>query len=264
MDRRPRPPALLLLLALGLAACSDANGPDASLDLAALAAPGSYAAGERQLELVDLSRPTAPNGSFPGADGRTLPTRVWFPADGSGAPASDGPFPIVGWAHGYSSANFEGAFVGAHLATHGYVVVAPTFPLSNGGAPGGPTIGDMTSQPGDLDFAMREVASGAAGDDLARAVDVSRRGIAGLSLGGGTVLIGTYHPKWRIEDVKAAVALAPASCFFGPDLYAASVPTLIVTGDADMLVRLTGGPPGGTRVRLWLPLVEPLAPAVPA
>jgi len=241
--RRPAG-SLAALLVLLVASCSDAPDAGRTLDLATLAAPGPYAVAERTLELVDRSRPTQANGSFPGAPQRTLPTRVWYPAAAAGSDdvAGDGPFPIVGWAHGYASANFEGGFVGGHVASHGYVVVGPTFPLSNGGAPGGPTIADMTSQPGDLDFVMREVAAGAAGEALARAIDASRRGIAGLSLGGGTVLIGVYHPRWRIEDVDAAVALAPASCFFGPDLYARSLPTLIVTGDADMLVRLHGGP----------------------
>jgi dienelactone hydrolase len=241
------PSRLLLALLLGSCAyaCSDAPDAGRTLDLATLAAPGPHAVGEAQLELVDASRATAANGSFAGAPQRTLPSRVWYPAEtpGSGAePSGDGPFPIVGWAHGFSSANFEGEFVGRHLASHGYVVIAPTFPLSNGGAPGGPTIGDMTNQPGDLDFVMDRVADGAAGTALARAIDTGRRGIAGLSLGGGTVLIGAYHPKWRIEDISAAVALAPASCFFGPDLYARPLPLLIVTGDADMLVRLDGGP----------------------
>jgi dienelactone hydrolase len=246
---RSRPLLLLssvVVLALVAAGCSDApSGSNAPLDLATLAAPGPYAVGEATLQLVDTSRPTAANGSYPGAPDRTLPTRVLYPAeaDGAGAPPSgDGPFPIIGWAHGYSSANFEIEFVGRHLASHGYVVVAPTFPLSNGGAPGGPTIADMTNQPGDVDFVMRQVQDGAAGAALAAAVDSGRRGIAGLSLGGGTVLIAAYHPKWRIEDIAAAVALAPASCFFGADLYARSLPTVILSGDADMLVRTASGP----------------------
>ena len=239
-------PALLLALAL-VAGCSDSGGSGTStaLDVTTLSSPGPYAVGEAQLTLVDASRPTQAVGSYPGAADRTLPTRIWYPATSAGsgaAPSTDGPFPIIGWAHGFSSANFEGQYVGAHLASHGYVVVAPTFPLSNGGAPAGPSIADMTNQPGDLDFVMREIAGGAAGDALAAAIDDTRRGIAGLSLGGGTVLIGAYHPTWRIGNVSAAMALAPASCFFGEGLYEGSVPMLIVTGDADMLVSLAGGP----------------------
>jgi dienelactone hydrolase len=240
-----RLPLALVLLALAAAGCSDAPSASPPLDLATLAAPGPYAVGERQLELVDTSRTTEANGSYAGAAERRLPTRVWYPATApaaGAAPAADGPYPLVGYAHGYSSSNGEGAVVGGHLASHGYVVVAPTFPLSNGAAPGGPTIGDMTSQPGDLDFAMDAVASGVLGADLAASVDGGTRAIAGLSLGGGTVLIAAYHPRWRLPDVAAAVALAPFSCVFGSDFFSASVPMLMLAGDADMLVRLDSGP----------------------
>jgi dienelactone hydrolase len=242
------PIALVLFAALVVsgAGCSDSGSSNGTtLDLATLSQPGPYAVGRVQLPLVDTSRPTMANGSYPGAPDRTLPTRVLYPAtaDGDGtAPSSDGPFPIIGWAHGYSSANFESEFVGRHLASHGYVVVAPTFPLSNGGAPGGPTIADMTNQPGDVQFVMRQVEGGAAGAPLASAIDTSKRGIAGLSLGGGTVLIAAYHPTWHLDDIAAAVALAPASCFFGRDFYARSLPTVILSGTADMLVRTDGGP----------------------
>lgn len=250
MLRRPVTIASALLLCLALtSACSDggsSSGTSTTLDVETLSQPGPYAVGEAELTLVDTSRSTQAIGTYPGAPDRTLPTRIWYPATSAGkgaVPSSDGPFPIIAWAHGFSSANFEGQFVGAHLASHGYVVVAPTFPLSNGGAPAGPSIADMTNQPADLDFVMRQVSGGAAGEAIAAAIDDTRRGIAGLSLGGGTVLIGAYHPMWRIGNVSAAMALAPASCFFGEGLYGdGSVPMLILSGDADMLVLLPDGP----------------------
>lgn len=241
-------------LAALLASCGSGSSSHPLPDFATLAAPGRYEVASRQIDLFDASRPTPANGSFAGASGRRLPAIVWYPrsaepaGDGGGgfaaAPgvASDGPFPVVGYAHGFTSSREESRNLGSHLASHGYVVVAVTFPLSNGGAPGGPTIGDMTSQPGDLDFAMLEVGAGAAGADLAAAIDASRRGIVGLSLGGGTVLIGAYHPKWRIADLDAAVAFAPASCFFGPGLFRRALPLLILAGDADMLVPYAAGP----------------------
>ena len=248
LSRRAAPASALLLCLALVAGCSDGgsgSGTSTPLDVETLSQPGPYAVGEAQLVLVDASRPTQANGSYAGAPDRTLPTRIWYPATsaGSGAtPSGDGPFPIIAWGHGFTSSNFEGDFVGRHLASHGYVVVAPTFPLSNGGAPGGASISDMTNQPGDLDFVMRQVKGGAAGDALAAAIDDTRRGIAGLSLGGGTVLIGAYHPTWHMENVSAAMALAPASCFFGEGLYGGSLPMLILSGDADMLVPLADGP----------------------
>lgn len=242
---RARALAVLPILAL-LASCGGGGGSnEAPLDFATLTAPGSYAVGVRTFELVDTSRETPANGTNPGAPQRRLPARIWYPAESAGPdtpPATDGPFPLIGYAHGFSSSREEGQVAGAHLASHGYVVVAVTFPLSNGAAPGGPSIADMASQPGDVEFAMAQVTDGVVGADVSAAIDSSRRGIAGLSLGGGTVLIGAYHPRWRIEDLDAAVAFAPASCFFGPDFYQRSLPTLILAGDADMLVPLASGP----------------------
>ncbi|MEW6270207.1 MAG: hypothetical protein AB1689_13030, partial [Thermodesulfobacteriota bacterium] len=91
---RPRLAALALVSVLALVAlsCSDATDPaEPPLDVATLTAPGPYAVGERALELVDTSRPTDPNGDFPGAPGRRLPTRVWYPAAAAGTGAAPAP-----------------------------------------------------------------------------------------------------------------------------------------------------------------------------
>ena len=252
--KRIRDPRLTILVVLAcrlLVACGDSGGNAPVADQAELTAPGPYAIGTRDLTFVDTSRPTPPNGSYPGAPSRTLPTRVWYPVDptpstsagtaGVGLPpASGGPFPVVAYAHGYLANNLSGAPFGEHLASHGYVVVAPTFPLSNGGAPGGPTFADVANQPGDLAFSVQAVAA-LGGEDrpIAASMDLSRQGILGLSLGGGTVLIATYHPTLHLNGIKAAVAQAPASCFFGTDFFVQSVPTLIMGGSSDLLVPFT-------------------------
>lgn len=243
-----------IVLVLGFVGCgeSDPAPEEASLDLATLAAPGSHGSAFFDIQLVDTSRATPPNGTYAGAPERTLLSRVWYPTAATTTtaaqatepppPASDGPFPLIGYGHGFFSSRLEGEIVASHLASHGYIVVAVQFPLSNGGAPGGATIADMTSQPGDLAFAMAQIENGTAGAGLAAAVDTSRRGIAGLSLGGGTALIAAYHPKWHIDNIQAAVTYAPASCFFGPGFYARSLPVLMLAGDSDLIVTLADGP----------------------
>ena len=248
------PPLVLCALTLSaaclaaLAGCSDSTDAVAPASRSELAEPGPFAVGEADLVLVDLSRPTRANGSHPGAPERTLPTHVWFPAATDGVTgettvADGGPFPLIGWAHGFTSSRLESPEIKRHLASHGYVVVAPEFPLSHGGAPGGPTIGDMGNQPADLDFAM-EAALHFPGElgALSAAIDGGRRGIAGLSLGGGTTLIAAFHPRLHLDAIQAAVALAPFSCAFGPDLFENALPTMIVTGDADELVPIAQGP----------------------
>src|SRR5262249_314363 len=75
------------------------------------------------------------------------------------------------------------------------------------------------------------------GSWLAGGIDRHKIGVSGLSLGGLTTLLVTYHPTLRDPRVRAALALAPVSCFFGPDFYrAAQPPPLRVQGDPALLV----------------------------
>lgn len=206
---------------------------DAPRDQAELAAPGRYAVVTEEVVLVDSARPTPANGTFPGAPTRTLRTSLSHPAPGS----DGGPYPIIAYAHGFMSSGQMGEPFAAHLASHGYIVAAPDFPLSNGKAPGGPTLLDMDQQPGDLAFVLARVAQRA---DLSP--DPGRQGLLGLSLGGGTALLGTYHPALLVPGIGATVVQAPLSCFFGAGLYGRSAPVLVMSGDADQIVPLLSGP----------------------
>lgn len=233
--------ALAAALSLG---CSNSDtkgtaaGSVAPATQESLTVPGPYQVATLELTLVDSSRSTPSNGTYPGASTRTLDTTVWYPTAGSGgAVASGGPFPIIQYAHGFTSSKTEASALKEHLASHGYIVVAPTFPLSTAAAPGGPTFKDLANQPGDLAFVVKEVkALTGAHADLGAAVDLTHQGVAGLSLGGATTLIAVYHPKLHLPDVQAAVAFAPASFFFGPALYVHALPTLIMNGSSDELV----------------------------
>ncbi|HSP79618.1 MAG TPA: hypothetical protein VLQ93_13865, partial [Myxococcaceae bacterium] len=224
--------------------------PEKPPTLEAYASSGPYGFAVREFVFIDSSRPTPPNGEYPGSPVRTLPTRVYYPAcppdTAAGVPTDDripvargGPFPLLANAHGLTA--LGEARIGEHLASHGYVLVAPRFPLSSGVAPGGPTVADIANQPADLAFVMRQVALLSGADaDLAAAVDTQRRGILGFSAGGETVLIGAYHPILALDGIQAAVAQAPAvACLFGPPFYARPLPTLIIAGTSDELVPIT-------------------------
>jgi predicted dienelactone hydrolase len=209
----------------------------------AFALPGRYAVGMTTLSLVDASRPTMPNGTYPGAPDRQLPTLVWYPADANGPDvpvAVDGkPFPLVVFGHSLSGTSNQSTQYTTHLASHGYVVAAPAFPLSTLGAPGGSTVADTPAQAKDVSFVI-DTFLGFSADGTNRfsgAIDVDRVAVTGHSGGAITTLVVTYDSGVRDPRIKAAIPLAPPSCWFKDGWFGdVTVPLLILQGDADLLV----------------------------
>jgi predicted dienelactone hydrolase len=240
-------------LALAVAGLALACGRDAAAagcrsaprrTSAAFAAPGPQAVGIRTLTVVDATRPTPPNRGLPGAATRTLVTEVWYPAlaPGRDTPldARGAPHPLVIHAHALLDSRTGEYYLAAHLASHGYVVAAPDFPLSRAGAPGGPTLDDVAAQPGDLRAVLDHLLVLAAEptSPLAGAVDAERVGLSGLSLGATTALLATYHAGLRDPRVRAVAAMAPPfSCALGRRFFRiAAVPLLLLQGTNDLLV----------------------------
>ncbi|MFM8410261.1 MAG: alpha/beta hydrolase family protein [Alphaproteobacteria bacterium] len=199
-------------------------------------------------DLVDASRGIRPNGSvFAGTPERTLATRIWYRLDAPpGAPACGRRgCSLVVLAHGFggSTARFD-AYARA-LATAGYVVAAPTFPLTNEAAPGGIIAGfsDVTEQPGDVSFAIDALfaASGDPADPLSGRLDPSRKvGLMGHSLGGATAVTATRTSCCSDARIAASVLVAPAvgivSAMFGEEPSPAGPPTLLVNGTLDAAI----------------------------
>jgi predicted dienelactone hydrolase len=207
--------------------------------LADLAAPGRYPVGRRTYTFVDPSRPTKPNGNYPGAPDRTLVTEVWFPGSAGGALLDGAPYPIVVHSHGFLDSRLGEAYLAEHLASHGFVVAAPDYPLSNGGAPGGPTVTDVVNQPGDWSFVLDSLLAVAndPASPLHGAVDGGRVAASGLSLGGLTTLLATFHVDLRDPRIDAAVSLAGPACQFTRRFYRTTrAPVLFLHGDDDLLV----------------------------
>src|SRR3982074_656831 len=98
------------------------------------------------LTLVDESRATPANATYEGAPHRVLETVVSYPV--RQGRAVEGPMPFIVFATGYggTSTNYVGLY--DHWVRAGYVVAAPTFPLSCSDAPGGTSGADLASQPG--------------------------------------------------------------------------------------------------------------------
>ena len=206
-----------------------------------------FGVGVRTLTLTDTTRTTPAAGAFPELPSRTLEVEVWYPtaqlADdiARDVPVRGGRFPIIVNSPGLLDMSIGETYLTSHLASRGFVVASITFPLTSGGSSrrGGPALYDVQNQPGDVSAVMDELIrlGKTRGSWLYRRVNPKRIGVSGLSLGGGTTLLVTYHPELRDPRVRAAVALAPLSCAFGPDFYRdAGPPLLLLHGDQDLLL----------------------------
>ena len=227
--------AALLLLAVGVFSLYRAMAPAGPARGSASAnrlRPGRYAVGRAELELTDGTRPTRANGSFPGAPSRTLPATLWFPE------RSDDSHPFVVYSHGFMSMRSEAERNAEHLASYGFVVIAADYPLTNFHAPGGPIFADAVNQPGDVTFLIDTVTGWSEASRPFRGeIDLHRIGAAGLSLGGFTTTVATFHPTLRDPRISAAVSIAGLSAMFAPGFFVnANVPFLMIAGDADAFV----------------------------
>jgi len=213
-----------------------------------VAARGPFGIGVTTVMYEDPSRPTMANGSYAGASSRRLVTEIVYPtSDGTtavpqrNAPLATGerPFPLIMYSHGFASFRTEGGTLARHLASHGYIVASPDFPLTNLLAPGGPNAADVVEQPRDVGFLIDRLHARNTDrrDEWFGAIDEERIGIVGLSLGGLTTLLTAFDPTLRDVRVRAAAAMAPRACMLAEEIYdSARLPLLILAGDIDAIV----------------------------
>jgi len=245
-----------IALAFGMA-CSGGSPPktptaeptvalDAASMTAGYAGRGPFGAGVTTIDLVDTSRGTAENREAPALAERRLPVEVWYPAaPGVSAPeardvplADAGPYPLVVFAHGFSSFRRQSATFAQHLASHGYVVASPDFPESNIAAPGGPRLQTVLEQPDDVSFVIDELlARGEMPDGLlAGAIDPDRIGMSGHSLGGMTAMLTGYGTT-ADPRVRAIVPISPPGCMLGDDrTEGPATPTMVIGGSRELIV----------------------------
>lgn len=221
---------------------------------AARVAPiGTFAVGQLSQTFVDPSRPTNPNGTFPGSSNRTLLAAIYYPTTG---PPTDkatpdapfnparGPFPLILFSHGDLARGVTYASLLTKWASAGYVVVAPDYPLSNTNAPGGVDfnrgIADVKNQPADASFVIGQVLKLDKTKKLVGGtVDQQHLGAAGHSLGAITTYGLVYSACCRDKRVDAAVELSgiPALVDSAANYFhGVNTPLLAVHGSADPIV----------------------------
>ncbi len=240
---------------------------------------GPHPVGVRTFHVVDPHR-----------DCRTLPVEVWYPAheahrgqdleratmDVVRVPIPGGPstrqnavrdaraattsnHPLVIFSHGHAGFRCASTFLTTHLASHGFVVVAPDHvndtmlevlatPREELGAK---TLQSASDRPQDVALLIdaATTAATALGAFTAPLIDPRRVGVVGHSFGGFTALLSANLD----ERIRACVPIAPpgvlarerdplkvGDSYHGLPVGARAVPTLMLAADRDSLCLLEG------------------------
>jgi|GEM_PF-5157039 len=132
---------------------------------------------------------------------RTLNSRVYYPASTAGQNAqivlSGAPYPMIAFGHGFAMQTSYYNSYYEHLASLGYVVIAPQFPDTQHGE----LAQDLLAC---LEWLRQRNFDGQS--FLNGAVDTSRAGLSGHSMGGGASLLAASHDS----RIRVAAPMCPA------------------------------------------------------
>ncbi len=133
------------------------------------------------------------------------------------------------WAHGYEATIPYFDPLLRFIATHGYVVVAPAFPLTRKGAPGGSVYNDYVNQPADVSFVITQMLA-----SYPTHVDAALIAVGGHSLGAVTTMALVANRCCVDARVRAAIEIDGSTLDFpNGAVDERGVPVLLIHGDAD-------------------------------
>ena len=208
---------------------------------------GPYAVGVRTVELWDDAR------------WRSIPVEIWYPVDAAAPDGSDntyeiellgasiyematdarrdatplaGGWPAVLFSHGYGGIRFQSYFLTEHLASHGFVVVAPDHPGNTLTEPWNlgsdeAALQSSIDRPQDLSFALDALLGG----ELGVVADPARVGITGHSFGGWA----SVQTPLVDDRIIASFPMAPGfkETSHPTDSAGLGIPFLVIGGSVD-------------------------------
>jgi predicted dienelactone hydrolase len=158
-------------------------------------------------------------------------------------PTGAGQAPLIVFSHGFHGTSTQSKFLMKALSDHGYLVIAPNHKDAGMGSGTRPQVGfgkaDEWSESTYKDRAddIRSILAALREDSKwAKAIDWSKVGLAGHSLGGYTVLgLSGAWASWKLPEVKAVLALSPYASPFvqKKTLGGMHVPVMYQTGTRD-------------------------------
>ena len=175
-----------------------------------------------ELQLVDTSRALVSNGVVLAPD-RSLPTYVW-------TPVAAGRYPLVVFVHGYDRSPLQYQRFCSTLASSGYVVAAPSFPLEDPSRGNGLNRADLPNEAVDVSYVITSMEA----DASANRLEPSSIGVVGHSDGADVALEVGYEQGTADHRVLAVVADAPDPVT--SPLVPSTAPLLLIQGTADSVV----------------------------
>jgi predicted dienelactone hydrolase len=167
------------------------------------------------------------------------------------APVAPGPFPLVVYSHGNGGLRYVSAFVTEHLASHGFIVVAPDHVGNTAIDAFAGTSEDRAQvsldRPVDVSETISAALAGETGfEDTAPQTDPESIGVIGHSFGGFTALAlaGGFGGEPSDQRVDAVVGLAAATTGLDDEaLSSIEVPTLLEWATDDQTVEVATNAP---------------------
>jgi hypothetical protein len=159
----------------------------------------------RTYGFVDWSRGIPAYDWFGGTSNRPIPTKVWFPVDRAQAP-----YPLVIFAPGFGVGPDAYEALLSRIASAGYVVAAPLYPILSGWPAGPSDQADWGEKWPDTWFVTTSMLElGASGDpQLGGMIDPARIAVAGHS-DGALISFGDGFHAWRNDArIRAVVSYA--------------------------------------------------------